>query len=278
MEQAADVNGAALGHRASTLRALIKDLRSAVIAYSGGVDSSLVAAIAYEQLGDRALAITGVSASLAAGELDAARQLAARMGIRHETIETREFDDPAYRANGADRCFHCKDELFARLTQIARARGFEHVADGTNADDGRSALDVRPGQRAARERAVRSPLAQAGMGKDAVRALARELALPVWDKPAAPCLSSRVPHGTRIELDDLRRIDLAECYLRASGFPIVRVRHFGVRARIEVPIADVERLRAREEQLARTLREVGYTAVEIDARGYRTGSLNEATA
>jgi pyridinium-3,5-biscarboxylic acid mononucleotide sulfurtransferase len=261
--------------RAQRLRTAVGELGSMVIAYSGGVDSALVAAVARRELGDGALAVTGVSPSVAGGELEAAVALAERIGIRHEVLATREFDDPAYRANPVNRCFYCKDELYGRLAAIARERGYACVVDGCNADDGAMPLDVRPGRDAARAWGIRSPLAEAGMTKGDVRALARELDLPVWDKPATPCLSSRVPHGTAIELDDLRRIDLAERYLRASGFPIVRVRHFGETARLEVPLADLDRLRARRANMELALREVGYSHVVIDPRGYRTGSLND---
>jgi len=262
--------------RKERLRTAVRELGSAVIAYSGGVDSAVVAAVAQRELGAGALAVTGVSPSLARGELEAAQSLAARIGIRHETIATREFDNPAYRANPRNRCFYCKEELYGRLLAIARERGHAFVADGFNADDGTSPLDVRPGRAAALEFGVRSPLADAGMTKDDVRALAREFELPVWDKPATPCLSSRVPHGTAIETADLRRIDLAEQYLRASGFAVVRVRHFGDTARVEVPIPDIERLQASWPQVERALCDAGYRGAEIDPRGYRTGSLNEA--
>jgi pyridinium-3,5-biscarboxylic acid mononucleotide sulfurtransferase len=263
------------GERADCLRSAIRELGSAVVAYSGGVDSAVVAAVAREELGERALAVTGVSPSVASGELDAAVALAERIGIRHEIVATREFDNPAYRANPANRCFYCKDELYGRLAALALDRGYACIVDGCNADDGTTQLDVRPGRGAAVARGVRSPLADAGMTKLDVRTLAHELGLTVWDKPATPCLSSRVPHGTPIQIDDLRRIDLAERYLRASGFPIVRVRHFGETARVEVPLGDVSRLRSRQANLERALHDVGYKSVEIDPRGYRTGSLNE---
>jgi uncharacterized protein len=226
-------------------------------------------------LGARALGITGISPSLARGEAKAAAESARAIGARHETIVTAEFDDERYRANSGERCFFCKNELYGKLDKLARERGFAWVVDGFNADDGTTPLDVRPGRGAAKRLGVRSPLAEAGLGKANVRSLARRLALAVWDKPATPCLSSRVPRGTRIEIDMLRRIDLAERFLRATGFPVVRVRHFGDTARVEVPSADIGRLRERRALVEGALRHVGYATIEIDARGYRMGSLNE---
>ena len=258
-----------------SLRENVRALGSVIVAYSGGVDSAVVLTLAVQELGDRALGVTGLSPSMALGEAEAAAATARAVGARHESIATAEFEDERYRANPVNRCYFCKHELYGKLDAMARERGIAHVVDGFNADDGTGPLDVRPGRGAAIQFGVRSPLAEVGLGKAEVRALARRLGLDVWDKPATPCLSSRVPSGTPIEIDVLRRIDLAERFLRATGFPVVRVRHFGERARLEVPAADVARLRARRESVERNLREVGYSVVEIDARGYRMGSLNE---
>jgi uncharacterized protein len=257
------------------LIAQLREMGSAVVAFSGGVDSAVVLAAAVRALGDKALAVTATSSSVAQGEVEGALRLSRDIGAVHDVIETREFDDPRYRANPVNRCYFCKEELYSRLAAIARQRGFLAIVDGCNADDGRAPLDRRPGRAAAAAFGVRSPLAELGLGKDAVRAIASRFGLSVWDKPATPCLSSRVPYGTRIEVDDLRRVDLAEQYLRASGFATVRVRHYGDTARVEVPQDDVDRLRLMKQRVARALAAVGYRDVEIDARGYRVGSLNE---
>ena len=261
--------------REHEMRSSVRSFGSVIVAYSGGVDSAVVLAVCAQELGEFSLGVTGSSASMASGELESAAALARSLGVRHEIIATREFDEPKYRANERDRCFHCKHELYARLRALADERGIAHVVDGFNADDGATALDVRPGRGAAAEFGVRSPLAEFGFGKSDVRALARRLGLAVWEKPATPCLSSRVPYGTRIREEDLRRIDLAESYLRASGFSVVRVRHFGELARVEVPVDDLSRLRAMHARLLRAFSDVGYSRIEIDSRGYRTGSLNE---
>jgi pyridinium-3,5-biscarboxylic acid mononucleotide sulfurtransferase len=243
-----------------------------LVACSGGVDSVLLAAVAARVLGDRALAATAVSPSLATGELDDARDAARAAGIRHVEVTTNELQDPAYAANAPDRCFHCKDIAYGTFTALAAREGIAVVIDGTNADD---RGDFRPGRRAAREHGVRSPLAEAGLGKQEIREWARELGLAVWDKPAAACLSSRVPYGSPVTLEKLTRIDRAEAALKALGFRQCRVRdHDGV-ARVEVDAAQLAEAIAQREPLVAAVRAAGFSYVTLDLEGFRSGSLNE---
>ncbi len=262
----------AQAERLTALREVVAGYGRAVVAFSGGVDSALVAAVAAEQLGDRALAVTAQSPSLPGAELEAARELAAAIGIRHRVVRTDELARPGYVANAGDRCYHCKSELYSHLTPIAAESGAV-VCNGTNRDD---LGDYRPGLRAAAEGGVRSPLVEAGCGKADVRALARRLGLPVWDKPAAACLASRVPLGTPVSAPLLGEIEAAEAVLRGLGLRQVRVRHHGEIARIETD-ADGMAIVARErESIERRLRGLGFRFVTLDLGGYRTGSLNPA--
>lgn len=255
------------------LVSLIAETEGAVVAFSGGVDSSVVAAAAHGALGDRAVAITAVSPSLARGELDGARRVAEVIGIRHETIATRELDREGYRANDRDRCFHCKTELYERLVEVARSRGSNAVLSGTNADD---LGDWRPGMRAAADFGVRHPLLELGIGKESTRAIAHALELPSADKPASPCLASRVPYGTPVDASTLAQIDRAERGVRALGFEIVRVRHFGDEGRVEIGEDGLDRALAEPARTAilAAVARAGYATATIDERPFRSGSLN----
>ena len=260
--------------RLASLGGILAGMRSVVVAYSGGVDSALVATVAYQTLGARALAVTAKSPSLAPSELEHAAQFASRLGFQHRVIETDEMDRPEYRANAPSRCFFCKDELYTHLTDIAAQEGYAAVANGTNADD---LGDFRPGLEAARKHGVRSPLVEAGLDKADVRELSRHMGLPTWDKPAQPCLSSRIPYGTPVSVDALDKIAAAESYLRGLGIRELRVRHHGAVARIEVPPGDIPRLAAEDvrTELAARFRSIGYAYVTLDLDGFRSGSLNE---
>jgi uncharacterized protein len=241
---------------------------------SAGVDSAVVAKAAFLALGPRAVAITGVSASLAAGELDEARAVARRIGIPHESLATEEFASPQYVANAPDRCYHCKTELYVRMRLAADRLGLAVIANGANADD---AGDYRPGMTAASEHIVRSPLLELGIGKAQVRELAAFWELPVWDKPASPCLSSRMAYGEAVTPERLAMIDRAEAWLREQGLSVVRVRyHAGDLARIEVPpeaIAQISTPPVRDELVA-LLKSLGFKFVTLDLEGFRSGSQN----
>ncbi|HPW17606.1 MAG TPA: ATP-dependent sacrificial sulfur transferase LarE [Candidatus Aminicenantes bacterium] len=260
------------------LERILRSRPKAVVAFSGGVDSTLLLRVARDVLGpENVVAVTGLSPTYTAEERAAARRTARSLGVEHVLIETRETGRAAFSANPPDRCYHCKGELFDRILGLARRRGIDAVYDASNADD---LDDYRPGRRAVEERGVVSPLLLAGFAKKDVRALSKTLGLPSWDKPANPCLASRVPYGTPITAETLARIGAGERYLRRLGFPVVRLRHHGGLARIEVPAADLRRLTRPDtaRRVAARLRRLGYLWVAVDLEGFRTGSLNRAVA
>jgi pyridinium-3,5-biscarboxylic acid mononucleotide sulfurtransferase len=247
---------------------------SAAVAFSGGVDSAVVAKAAFLALGDRAVAVTGVSDSLASGELEEACVIARLIGIRHEVIRTDEFANPAYVQNAPDRCYHCKSELYTQFNGIVERLSVAVVVNGANLDD---VGDYRPGMQAAAEHAVRSPLVECGFTKADVRALALEWNLPIWDKPASPCLSSRVAYGEEVTPDRLQMIDAAEQFLHAEGLRTVRVRyHKGDLARLEIPVDALAKFceQSVRERLTVYFKSLGFKFVTLDLEGFRSGSLN----
>ncbi len=258
--------------RYDALKASLHEMGSVVIGFSGGVDSTVLAKVAHDVLGPRAIAVIGASEAFPQGEVEAAMEVASQIGIELVCVPTHELSDPAFRVNKTDRCYHCKSELFGVLRRVADEKGVQWVADGSNADD---VADFRPGMRAAAELNVRSPLREAGLTKADVRAIAHLLGLSNWDRPSFACLSSRFPYGTEITRELLARVDACERFLRELGFRQFRVRHHDTVCRIELNPEDFSKLLENREAVLDRFRDSGYTYVTLDIEGFRSGKMND---
>jgi len=263
--------------KARQLEALLKDMAGVLVAFSGGVDSSVLLAAAHEALGEKAVAATGVSASFPAHDMESARTISMKLGVRWITVDSGELEDQHYKGNPPNRCYFCKKSLFSRLLEWAFEEGLPFVVEGSNIDD---LNEIRPGMEAVHELGIRSPFLELSISKEMIRLLAKHYDLPNWDKPSSPCLASRIPYGETITPERLQRIDRTESVLRGMGFRQLRVRDHGTLARVEILPQDMGRLleNGLREAVVASCKDAGYIFVTVDLQGYRTGAMNEAVA